>query len=44
MEGSLGDSVPVEEGTGAATAASPCPGALSTSVANDKGQTHLFGN
>ena len=44
MEGSLGDSVPVEEGPGAATAASQCPGAFSTSVANDEGQAHLLGN
>ena len=42
-ESSLVESVPVEEGPGAARAASPCPGALSASLANDEGQIHLFG-
>ena len=35
------ESVPVEEGPGAATSACVCSGALSTSLANDEGQTYI---
>lgn len=36
------ESVPVEEGSGAATSASVCSGALSASLANDEGQTYIL--
>ena len=36
------ESVPVEEGSGAATSASVCSGALSASLANDEGRTYLL--
>ena len=36
------ESVPVEEGSGAATSASVCSGALSASLANDEGRKYLF--
>ena len=36
------ESVPVEEGSGAATSASVCSGTLSASLANDEGQTYIL--
>ena len=36
------ESVPVEEGSGAATSASVCSGALSASLANDEGRKYLL--
>ena len=36
------ESVPVEEGSGAATSASVCSGALSASLANDEGRSYLL--